>query len=217
MEYGEIVQNRFVIFLLVFVLLASALTVALSENIATRLSPIPSKMNFENDRHRLDRISATLIHLEFERLASPRPTGTMVEGLFIPPASLPPITFDGMEQSDVDRAQASLVSREENADRVRDSALRARASLSENILLVAVGACFLALVALVIVVWARPFQQWKKSRSHPPRRVSAVAGIRGAVEKVGFVWGLFERVAAPLRQAFLRGREKVRSRDPDAR
>lgn len=201
--------------MLAFVLLASAGTAALSTNIAAGFSPVPAVINFENDRRRLGYISAKLIELDFDSRAAPRPTGTMVEGLYIPPAYPPPITFNGMDQSDVERAKASLESREENAEQVRNAAIRSRSGLAENILETAVGACFITLIALVIAFWAYPFQQWRRSWSHRPRKVSASIGIHGAAEKVGVVWGLFERVASPLRQAFVRGREKVRNQDPE--
>jgi len=185
-------------------LLVGAVAAAvLSGTVAEQMSPVPEQVSFEAQRHKLQDINHALLAKEFERLAAPRGK----DGALPPPAQV-----NGMTWDDLDEAQAALKQEESAADQARQSAIYARNSLKEDLRTYAGGAILLALVGIMVVSLMTLIQRWKADRRPRGRLTSEGLRLHAVAEKAGLVWGVVERVAVPLRDAFVRGRDRARSK-----
>lgn len=210
-------RQKTALLLLALVMAGSAVTAALSDTIAARYRVVPAKVSFGSERQHLEDVRVALIHKVFESLSQrPAPEPTLEGGRYLPPPTPPDVRVGGMDSEDLADAQADLARREIIAKYDRSAALSARSQLAQDILTAAMVAFWLALMAGVLVSVAAPFRRWHTRRAAQKRQRPGTPGLHVAAEKAGVMWGLLERVTAPLWHAFDRGRSKARGRDLDA-
>lgn len=186
-----------------------------SDTIADRFNSIPPQVSFDQDWKRLDELDAAIIKAIFEQLEQRQAASRVEGGVYIPEPPPPEVLVEGWSQWDLQSARVKLRLREERITSERQNAIRARDRQAEQIADCALIAFWLAVAGIAVILLGPIVPYWRFPRRTGKRLVSGLFGIRIA-ERVGVFWGVLERAAAPLRDAFGRGRRQAHAKDVDS-